>query len=1173
MSPAFINYSYQHGFFFIIVKRILTFVLIIRASLAMGQSASEHSTFAPLISPPSPNAAALEKYVSTPVSGYTGIPNIGVELYKIQERDLSIPISLSYHAGGFRVAEEASWVGLGWTLNAGGIISRTIRDVDDFAGWLKPDNPPLLDPICAVPDISPDNFGGPDNAFCVGDSYTGAFAYQSLTSSTGYAKSNTTALPILYTEYDWHKYDMDWEPDNFTYSFPNHSGQFVFDEHRAIAFVQKEKLLLEYAVTNYGNTITWKATAADGFQYFFEAAGRSYTNGIIMLGSGISEWYLTKMRSPQGEEATFVYEDGAHEVFSQPSLSQFETKRRQGPSGAESLTGTSYSSSRFDLKYLARINFTSGYIVFERSSTPRLDLEGAEALHAIKVYSKSGNLLKTFTLNTSYFESPPELSPYTYTPSTQPNTYNFKRLRLDQVQEEGTSGTIKPPTIFTYNATALPAKTSYDIDYWGYYNGAKYNTSLIPTYAGPVYGGDYDVFKGANREPDAAGMQAAVLQKITYPTGGSTIFSFEPNRYVNLTDEERYSSAPEGSYSSAATKVVSVMRDDYYPDYNLPPQTFTLTNHIGSGDGATQVHVNVLFIDNIPGDWDGKSLTNIILTGPNGYTRRWGFISADLYDTNVTQRQVDEYVSLLPGTYQLTASTPGKSLQSYNTTSGQAQIKIQGALIWFQYQEQTDEQEQPSKMAGGLRVAKIVDSDGLNMAHNQIRLYEYPASGVLLTHPRFVRLVKTFTEAGENFNTQFQLCSFSNAYLSSGAQGSIVGYGKVITYIDGLKQSGKVEQTFYSEAEREPTYFERSPSVPTRRNILNGLLKQEDIYTQVDKIFHLVKSVTTVYDSVQLKDISAIFRGSIHQNSAFGELPTPYQEMYYYPIATGWVRPVTTTSRIYGPTSSFTQTTSYRYDERAAGHMQVTTQQTQRSDGSTLLTHLTYPADYTSVTTGPLAAMRSDALFQHNAVVESTTQVYGPNESPAQAKIIAGTYTEYTQPTSTSKYLPAVQRALELTAPTSTQVLTVPALPAQNLYAERGRYQYDPVSANLQQTKKLHDVPISYLWGYQNTRLIAVIRNASYRKVQQHLQTLGITLSTLTTDEQLRAALSQLRKSLPQAELTSYTYAPLVGITSQTDPTGRTTTYEYDSLGRLVRTRDEQGRILSQQQYHYAGTK
>jgi YD repeat-containing protein len=57
------------------------------------------------------------------------------------------------------------------------------------------------------------------------------------------------------------------------------------------------------------------------------------------------------------------------------------------------------------------------------------------------------------------------------------------------------------------------------------------------------------------------------------------------------------------------------------------------------------------------------------------------------------------------------------------------------------------------------------------------------------------------------------------------------------------------------------------------------------------------------------------------------------------------------------------------------------------------------------------------------------------------------------------------------------------------------------------------------------------------------------------------------------SQLTSLTYDGLRGMTSQTDPTGRITFYEYDGLGRLVRTRDEQGRILSQQQYHYAGAK
>ncbi|MBX0293119.1 RHS repeat protein, partial [Hymenobacter sp. HSC-4F20] len=35
-------------------------------------------------------------------------------------------------------------------------------------------------------------------------------------------------------------------------------------------------------------------------------------------------------------------------------------------------------------------------------------------------------------------------------------------------------------------------------------------------------------------------------------------------------------------------------------------------------------------------------------------------------------------------------------------------------------------------------------------------------------------------------------------------------------------------------------------------------------------------------------------------------------------------------------------------------------------------------------------------------------------------------------------------------------------------------------------------------------------------------------------------------------------------------PDGRTLFYEYDALGRLQRVRDEQGRILSENEYRYA---
>ena len=84
--------------------------------------------------PLSPEVSSIAKYIEIPVGTYTGVPNIDIPLYKIDVRDLSIPISLSYHSSGIKVEEEASWVGLGWSLNAEGTISRQIRGVDDFIG-------------------------------------------------------------------------------------------------------------------------------------------------------------------------------------------------------------------------------------------------------------------------------------------------------------------------------------------------------------------------------------------------------------------------------------------------------------------------------------------------------------------------------------------------------------------------------------------------------------------------------------------------------------------------------------------------------------------------------------------------------------------------------------------------------------------------------------------------------------------------------------------------------------------------------------------------------------------------------------------------------------------------------------------------------------------------------
>lgn len=99
----------------------------------------------------SPDVAAFMKVNCIPVSNYTGRTKVEIPLYTISDGQISIPIYLSYNTSGIKVDDLASSVGLNWTLNAGGVISKIIRGKEDCSykydnnniksvGWLLKKN-------------------------------------------------------------------------------------------------------------------------------------------------------------------------------------------------------------------------------------------------------------------------------------------------------------------------------------------------------------------------------------------------------------------------------------------------------------------------------------------------------------------------------------------------------------------------------------------------------------------------------------------------------------------------------------------------------------------------------------------------------------------------------------------------------------------------------------------------------------------------------------------------------------------------------------------------------------------------------------------------------------------------------------------------------------------------
>lgn len=65
--------------------------------------------------------------------------------------------------------------------------------------------------------------------------------------------------------------------------------------------------------------------------------------------------------------------------------------------------------------------------------------------------------------------------------------------------------------------------------------------------------------------------------------------------------------------------------------------------------------------------------------------------------------------------------------------------------------------------------------------------------------------------------------------------------------------------------------------------------------------------------------------------------------------------------------------------------------------------------------------------------------------------------------------------------------------------------------------------------------------------------------------------IDELRLYPSNAQMTTYTYTPLVGMTSECDVDNRVTYYYYDPLGRLMYIKDQDGNIIKTYHYHFQG--
>ena len=1062
------------------------------------------------IIPPSPTAASLGKYGAIPVSHYTGTPNISIPIYQVQSGDLQLPITLNYHASGIKVDEIASWVGLGWSLNAGGVITRTIR---------------------GLADESPNGFHGTNQiGQKVYDYNFGLMDPQELFTFRDNAAKGR-----------W-----DTEPDVYYLNINGISGKIVFDKDNNPIIIPFQKLKIETLPSG-----GFLVTTADGTRYVFNDIEESFSENICTDYLDLpypTAWYITQIISTKGDTINFTYEEET--VNYTMGISDTDKFILPNQHAHCSISSTPPCESEFNSasRRLTQIKTANSIIKFIPGS--RSDINGGSLLKAIEIYDTRDtiNYKRQHNFYYSYFGNTTE------------------RLKLDSLQESFLQGISKPPHRFVYNNPSdVPPRLSAKQDHWGFFNNNPVN-NLIPkmkyTYLDPANGEErFVILSGGSREPEEATMQACILTEIHYPTGGFTLFDFEAHDYGFFKNSEI--SYPRQIDTSASAYA-------FGRNYS-EEQLFNI-------DTAQNVKITYSVEWDRPGEEVDLYVAIYDANNREEFFRYlWELGNAD--GSKVTRTT---NLELSPGNYRVFA------FSDVNNVNMGVSIKVD---YTYEYRENGQVVNLKNKIAGGLRIKKMTIHDGISAENDMVRIYEYRlanesdrSSGVLISNPKYDATLTQY-QGPPDYWTEVE-CHYLYRFSASRnilgmTQGSHVGYREVTIYEDKNKTNGKSYFKFISPFEAPDTGKESFPFPPSISNdYRRGLIDKSIDYKLEDGIYKKVRAIQNFYkyhEDTNKTIIIPIVIGYKASSNRDVDAVKEFEDGAYKYISQ-WFYLEKTTETIFDQDNqldSLTISQAFFYEN--PNHIQLTKQVTTDSQGKIIESHRRYPLDYDT----PGKAV--DTLVQRHIVapvIEQTQWVSG--------KLVSGTATKYTYNAINDFVYPETVHLIETNRDLSSLIASTDGVSFHPNFKPRAGYRYDDFG-NIIQFAKTGDMPTSYVWSYNTTFPVvqaigvdatlletsvasAVNSLPAYSNGLDDLDVLLNNVAGLDSENKKsiwRDFNTALRDLLVEAQITTYTYDPLVGMTSQTDPNGLTTFYEYDEFNRLKLIRDHEDNIIQHYEYHY----
>jgi YD repeat-containing protein len=1117
------------------MKNQVSLFLVLCFFMAIG-----YSQEVPKIFPVSPEASSLGKYGDIPINLSTGKINYTIPIYTIKESGFQLPIAISYNYSGLLIDEIPGITGLGWSLNAGGLITRQVRG--------RPDE---------------------DTNGYIGDRETGKnyvipylFNPSSITPATRL---------LFYEEANIGEWDL--EPDKFVLNVGGINATFYFNENKEIVLTPYRPIKIEALSSDL--SLGFKVTDENGIQYYFKEKERSKRKNFNSIFDVVatpvngytSSWKISKIILTNGKEIQFQYKPFTYyQQFSYDSYRKYVRGSGNLPQCYDNLD-FNQTQYQLDTKILEKITFPKGEIKFESStiatSNTNADYNKYLArLNKITINDKNQKLIKNFNLSYDFPDKTRKLLNKVTINNDNNNSYEF-----------------------SYYGSPSDNISFSKQDFWGYYNSNSTGRLIN-------YNSLYE-----SRIPNFAKARTGALQTIKYPTQGTSEIEYEANTYDpgptgDYFDDFITSSGEcatltgslsvgvgihNGSPSNSASDVkrFTVTSNDFYIKLNL---NVVKNTTIGS------VYAGLRKIDS-PAPSGIKGCESSTLQGCEPCSG-----AQEYYSGGFPQNTLEKSFSsphqqrLLPGTYEIYATASGAFRPcdgSYPEFNGCESVSASASISFSEGATAIPR----AREVGGIRVSQTKSCPDSNPNHCIIKKYEYEnsegiSSGFLFRRVNLFTYPSYISQGGN-------VCAFTNYSSSSNAPlstyfGSHIVYSKVKEYTIDHQGNKNGEKEIIFTKGGIPTSVDPFIALNNREWLNGKILKEiyknqnnDTIKINSNKFLFSIPQTGSTKVSYGLKIRRAVTNLPVGSTGLVNNVPSDYViGVATYDSRNDVDLIKSKTEEIIEGNNKLVSNTNYFYDNPT--HLQLTRTETTTSDNKTVITKTSYPDDVTS--TGSLG---NDPLL--------TDEKWAIDKLKTQHRIAEPIQVETTVKNTGGVQLSKnVQRTNykdwgnNLVLPQFVQTLKG-NYSASNKLQDRLQYKSYYANGNSKELLKKGGSTITYIWGYQEQYPIAKIENASFSNIPTSLYNDILTRSDEDTDncrlatckeEKLRVALNKLRNAslapnLSKAMITTYTYDPLIGVTSITDPGGNTSYYHYDAFNRLQYIKNKDGEVLKEYKYNY----